>query len=181
MKIFTFFIPLLLLVSCAIPQSGNQSSLSPGAFLRHGDIVLDLKANKAIYQHGEPITISLKSSRRATVRIFNEDATGARTQVWPNTYSGKSDVIESESLLVIPTKGSGFALKAGAPYGINTIIAVASSAPFRAAISSNNFFVNHSTSTDFARKGISWSPIAVTGNATAQTGEARFLYEVKQP
>lgn len=169
----------VLLFSCTSTPHALQTS-APGTFMRHGEIVLDLKTDKPSYREGDPVVITLSTSRRASVRIFNEDAEGLRTQLWPNVHSSSSGIVEAGKPLVIPAKGSAFLLKAATPYGINTLVAVASSAPFRPSLSPDDFFVDKVGTGSFGIKGMAWTPASTTGDSKSLTGEARFLYEVKQ-
>lgn len=171
---------MLLLASCANTPPALQSS-TPGTFLRHGSILLDLKTDRSSYRDGDAVHITLTSSQRASVRLFNEDADGKRVQLWPNDHSGASGIVEAGKPLTIPAKGSAFRLQASAPYGINTLVAVASAAPFRPSVMADDFFVDKAGMKSFARKGIAWSPAAVSTRPDSATGEARLLYEVKQP
>lgn len=83
--------------------------------------------------------------------------------------------------MIIPAKGSAFQLKASSPYGTNTLVAVASAAPFLTTVSADDFFVDKGGMKSFARKGIAWSPAAVSTAPQSATGEARLLYEVQKP
>lgn len=170
----------LLISSCATYPGTSLTATSSGSFLRRGDIVLDLRTDKTSYTDGDPVTITLSASCRASVKLFNEDSTGHRSQIWPNEHGGSNGIVEGGKPITIPAKGSAFILRAGPPYGVNTLIAIAASKPFRlSTTTSNSFFTDAPSFKEFGIRGMTWSASAATGDTNARTGEARLLYEVR--
>jgi hypothetical protein len=189
MRPFYLFIALVV-SSCAHRDGTVLESRTPGTQQRSGEIVLDLRTDKARYRAGEPIHVTLTSNQRAHLEIYNLDAQGKRTVIWPRAGTKPISVGARESL-TLPPPGADWKITAGEPLGVNTLVATAKAIPKPTrprptSSGSQNpqpeFFQMHTG----GWKGMSVEPTAPAVGSTPSTpskratGEARWLYEVKR-
>lgn len=186
-----FLLLLGLVVSACAHRDGTLlESRTPGTQQRSGDIVLDLRTDKARYRRGDHIQVTLTTNQRADLEIYNLDEQGKRTVIWPREGTKSVSIGEGESL-ILPPQGADWKITAGEPLGVNTLVATAISIPKptrpRPTTSSGpnpqpEFFQMHSG----GWKGMSVEPTAPAVGSTTSTpskrvtGEVRWLYEVKR-
>jgi len=186
-----FYLFIAFVVSACAHRDGTLlESRTPGTQQRSGEIVLDLRTDKARYRSGDAIQVTLTTNQRANLEIYNLDEQGKRTVIWPRTGTKPVSIGEGESL-TLPPQGADWKITAGEPLGVNTLVATAISIPKptrpRPTASSGpnpqpEFFQMHTG----GWKGISVEPTAPTAGSTPSTpskratGEARWLYEVKR-
>ena len=101
----------------------RQLSVVP---LPKSDLQLDLWLNKAdpVYGAGEFVEIFVRSSKDAYVTIFNTDARGATTAVFPNRFT-QDHRVPADRIVRVPGPGADFKFQAQAPYGSNLIKVIA--------------------------------------------------------
>ena len=98
--------------------------------LPSSDLRLDLWMNKAggMYGEGESVEIYARASEAAYVTIFNVNARGETTVVFPNRFRAQN-FVQAGSVLQVPGPGADFKLRVSAPYGVNLIKALATREP----------------------------------------------------
>ena len=98
--------------------------------LPSSDLKLDLWINKAngVYADGESVQIYMRPSEAAYVTIFNTDARGETTVVFPNRFRAQN-FVQAGNILQVPGPGADFKLRVSAPYGANLIKALATKKP----------------------------------------------------
>jgi len=184
MKIVLVFVMVMLAAGC---QSGPDTRLhatEPGTQQRSGAIQVDLRTDEAVYRRGEPIQISVSASQRSRLEIWSEDATGRRTPVWPRAGQGAA-VISAGHTLRLPATGADWRLLAAEPVGVNTLVAIAKSAPSMVSVPFEQTppYFEMGTGGWKGERGLAVTsadkPPAVSSAARRPQGEARWLYEVK--
>lgn len=98
--------------------------------LPSSDLKLDLWINKAggVYGEGETVEIYARPSEAAYVTVFNTNARGETTVVFPNRFR-EQNFVRAGSVLQVPGLGAQWSLRVSAPYGANLIKAVATKQP----------------------------------------------------
>jgi hypothetical protein len=81
------------------------------------------------YLDGEVLTLSVFASKDCWLKVYQIDGAGQVKLIFPNPYSQKNQ-IRANTLVRVPDGTSGFSFVMGAPYGVETIRAVASTVPF---------------------------------------------------
>lgn len=100
----------------------GQTTLSEGGRLT-------LSTDKAHYVKGELLTVKLKSTEGAFVRLYHFSADKKLTQIFPN--AGHPDnFIQGGREVQLPDSGDSFRFRMGAPFGTEIILAVASPVQF---------------------------------------------------
>ena len=95
-----------------------------------GQVSLDILPGETIAV-GQTITLRVKSGAAGKLMIFNIDAEGRTTQLFPNRRSAPTPSafvaateVRPGSIVAVPGPADGFVLRARAPLGENAIIAV---------------------------------------------------------
>ncbi|MFC3860834.1 DUF4384 domain-containing protein [Deinococcus antarcticus] len=78
------------------------------------------------YAPGEKIQLYVRADRDAYVYLFNVDPQGQVDMILPNGYTGGSNFVKANTTKVFPQPGAGFTFDIAAPYGLNKVLAVAS-------------------------------------------------------
>lgn len=81
------------------------------------------------YAPGDRIQLYVSTSQDAYVYLFNVDPRGQVDLILPNGYSGGDNFVRAGSTKVFPQPGAGFTFDIAAPYGVNKVLALASTAP----------------------------------------------------
>ena len=81
-----------------------------------------------VYGQGEPVGIYVRPSEAAHVTVFNTNASGATTVVFPNQYQTQNRVAANK-VLQLPGPGMQYQLQVGPPYGANLIKVLATKRP----------------------------------------------------
>lgn len=81
------------------------------------------------YVPGDRIRLFVNTDRDAYVYLFNVDPQGRVDMVLPNTYSGGSNFVSANTTRVFPQNGAPFTFDIAAPYGMNKVLALASTTP----------------------------------------------------
>lgn len=109
-------------------QAGTPAPATPPGLV--GQVSIDILPGERI-PVGETITLRVQSGATGTLMIFNIDATGRTTQLFPNRRSAPTAAafranaqMQPGSLVAIPGPVDGFVLRARPPAGENSIIAV---------------------------------------------------------
>ena len=121
----------LALVGVAAVQAADEK-LTPeqrmitAAPLPSSDLKLDLWIDKTngVYGAGESVQIYARASADAYVTIFNVNARGETTVVFPNSFH-KQNFVQAGQLLQVPGPREDYQLTVNAPYGVNLIKALA--------------------------------------------------------
>lgn len=171
-------LPLLLLAACSHRDGSQLATATPGSQLRSGVIALDLRTDKPSYRLGDPMQIRLTSDRPATIQVYNLDANGRRTPLWPRAGT-KARVLRPGQTLVLPPAGADWRITASEPLGVNTLVAAAEAAasPAQPAASTParpEFFQMHTG----GWKGLQIEPESATVPNGSAEGEVRWLYRV---
>ncbi|SFL16115.1 trypsin-like serine protease [Falsiroseomonas stagni] len=108
-------------------QAGTPSSGTPPGLI--GLVSLDILPGERI-PVGDAITLRVQSGATGTLMIFNIDATGRTTQLFPNRRSAPTPTafranaqVQPGSIVAVPGPADGFVLRARLPVGDNSIIA----------------------------------------------------------
>lgn len=95
-----------------------------------GQLSLDILPGERV-PIGEAITLRIQSGATGTLMVFNIDAEGRTTQLFPNRRSAPTPSafqagaqVRPGSLLALPGPADGFVLRARAPVGENILLAV---------------------------------------------------------
>lgn len=81
------------------------------------------------YAPGEQIHLYVRADRDAYVYLFNVDPQGQVDMILPNGYAGGSNFVKANVTKVFPQPGAAFTFDIAAPYGLNKVLALASTAP----------------------------------------------------
>ncbi len=115
-------------LSGQILNQGQPTPQTPPGLV--GQVSLDILPGERIAV-GQTITLRVKSGAEGKLMIFNIDAQGRLTQLFPNRRSAPtpgaflaSTEVRPGSILAIPGPADGFVLRARAPLGENAIIAI---------------------------------------------------------
>jgi hypothetical protein len=83
------------------------------------------------YAVGEPISVGVRVSEDAYVYLFNVRSDGAVNQILPNNYdtAGQNNFVRGGETKYFPPPGADYQFQAGAPEGLDKVIAVASQEP----------------------------------------------------
>jgi hypothetical protein len=81
----------------------------------------------ATYQPGEDVVLYFRTSHDAQVLVFNVDAQGRSTQLFPNGRA-TDNRLRGNQLYQLPAPGAGYALKVSPPFGANVIKVIATTA-----------------------------------------------------
>lgn len=84
---------------------------------------VDRKSGK--YQMGDTVEVYVRTSKDAYVTVFNVDAKGKTTMIFPNEFA-KDNMVKADTVTTIPAKDAKFQLKVGGPEGTNLIKVLAS-------------------------------------------------------
>ncbi|MBI2986045.1 MAG: DUF4384 domain-containing protein [Deltaproteobacteria bacterium] len=84
----------------------------------------------AIYTEGEEMYVMVRVSQDAYVRLYYTDANKQTYQIFPNSYRPESRV-QGGSVLTIPSPEDRFAFRVKAPFGVESLTALASRKPFK--------------------------------------------------
>jgi len=110
--------------SGAAKAGGNEGRV---ALLDGGK--LTLTADKAHYQKGDLMTVSVKSTEGIYLRLYHLSADKKLTQIFPN--AGRVDnFIQGGKSVTLPGPGDAFRFRMGEPFGTEIILAVASPVQF---------------------------------------------------
>ena len=85
----------------------------------------------AAYFDGEELSLSVFASKDCWLKVYQIDGQGVVKLIFPNQFAANNQ-IPANKVVWIPSHGSPFAFKMGAPYGVETIRAVVSTSPFQA-------------------------------------------------
>jgi hypothetical protein len=99
-----------------------------------GALTLSLLADRGTngtYFDGEEMVLTVLASKDCWLKVYQIDGKGDVKLIFPNPYSGDGR-LPAGVLVQIPGAGAAFAFKLSAPYGVETIRAVASTVPFQA-------------------------------------------------
>ena len=83
----------------------------------------------AVYSEGEELLVNVRVTQDAYVRLFYTDASNQTYQIFPNRYRADGR-IRAGSVITIPGPEDGFAFQVKAPFGIESLTAIASRKPF---------------------------------------------------
>lgn len=81
------------------------------------------------YLPGERIRLYTSVNQDAYVYLFNVDPQGQVDLILPNRYAGGANFLKANTTKVFPDAQDGFTFDIAAPYGLNKVLAVASSTP----------------------------------------------------
>lgn len=81
------------------------------------------------YYPGENIRLSVSTTRDAYVYLFNVDPQGRVDMVLPNQYNGGDNYVRANTIKTFPQAGALFTFTIDAPYGMNKVLALASTMP----------------------------------------------------
>lgn len=109
--------------------SAEQRTLSTVA-LPSSDLVVEVWIDRpsGVYGQGEPLGIYVRPSEAAHVTVFNTNASGATTVVFPNQYQTQNRVA-AKQVLQLPGPGMQYQLQVGPPFGANLIKVLATKQP----------------------------------------------------
>jgi hypothetical protein len=127
------------------------------------------------YYDGEDLTIMLLSNRSCYVKVYHIDVHGKQQMIFPNQQDN-NNYMPANTELKIP-KDSRFVL--GAPYGQETIIAVASVAQFENPDTETLGAVQATAET--VRAIISRGLSVRDGRANSATAHTRFTFSILEP
>ncbi|HEX2865374.1 MAG TPA: DUF4384 domain-containing protein [Deinococcales bacterium] len=82
--------------------------------------------DRTSYRIGQPIRISVSVTRDAYVYLFNINADGTMTTIFPNAY-GSDNFMYAGQTRTFPQSGDGFTFTVSGPVGTDRVLAVASS------------------------------------------------------
>ena len=108
--------------------AGTPAPATPPGLI--GQVSLDILPGERI-PVGETITLRVQSGATGTLMIFNVDANGRATQLFPNSRSAPNPTafhartqMSPGTIVAVPGPADGFVLRAQPPVGENSIIAV---------------------------------------------------------
>ncbi|MBB6099098.1 hypothetical protein HNR42_002534 [Deinobacterium chartae] len=81
------------------------------------------------YYPGERIRLYVSTTRDAYVYLFNVDPNGQVDLILPNRYSGGDNFVRGGTTKVFPPSNAGFTFDIATPYGVNKVLALASTTP----------------------------------------------------
>lgn len=81
------------------------------------------------YAPGERIRLYTSVNQDAYVYLFNVDPAGKVDLILPNRYAGGKNYLRANTVKVFPDANDGFTFDIAAPYGMNKVLALASSTP----------------------------------------------------
>lgn len=81
------------------------------------------------YAPGERIRLYTSVDQDAYVYLFNVDPAGKVDMILPNQYAGGQNYIAAGTTKVFPAANDGFTFDIAAPYGMNKVLALASTTP----------------------------------------------------
>ncbi len=109
-------------------NAGQPAPATPPGLV--GQVSLDTLPGEQVAV-GETITLRIRSGATGTLMVFNIDASGRTTQLFPNRRSAPTPSafraatqVRPGSTVVLPGPADGFVLRARPPAGTNSIIAV---------------------------------------------------------
>ena len=142
-----------------------------------GDIALTLATDKTIYKEGELMTVTITPDLDCYLRLYYLSADHAVHQIFPNKYLADTAVKKGQTV-TLPGAGASFEFRMGAPFGNETLLAVASSIPFtdKTAQATQDQLFQEFKDTNLealAHRGIS------VDEKKALTGRALHLYRVQ--
>ncbi|MGI8748407.1 MAG: DUF4384 domain-containing protein, partial [Deinococcus sp.] len=83
--------------------------------------------NTPNYSPGERIRIYTSVGQDAYVYLFNVDPNGQVDLILPNRYAGGANFVKANTVKVFPSSQDAFVFTIAAPYGVNKVLALASS------------------------------------------------------
>ena len=109
--------------------SAQQRTLSAVA-MPSSDLAVEVWIDRpsGVYGQGEPVGIYVRPSEAAHVTVFNTNASGATTVVFPNQYQTQNRVAANQ-VLQVPGPGMQYQLLVGPPFGANLIKVLATKRP----------------------------------------------------
>ena len=81
------------------------------------------------YQVGDHIRIYTSVTDDAYVYLFNVNPDGSIDQILPNRYASGANFVKANTTKVFPGSGDGFTFDIAGPYGVNKVLAMASTTP----------------------------------------------------
>jgi hypothetical protein len=85
----------------------------------------------AIYSDGDEVLVMVRVSEDAYLRLYYTDANNQTYQVFPNLYRSEGR-IRAGTVVTLPAQGDRFVFRVKAPFGVESITALASRKPFGA-------------------------------------------------
>lgn len=83
----------------------------------------------AIYAEGEEILVMVRTNEDAHVRLYYTDANNLTYQIFPNQYR-RDARIQGGTVVTLPGQEDRFAFRVKAPFGVESVTALASRKPF---------------------------------------------------
>ena len=107
------------------PRNGDSVNW---AIIEQAPLTVSGWTDKALYKTGEQVKIFLQGNKDFYARVVYQDAVGNLLQLLPNQH--RSDThFPAAKILTLPDSIDGFKLEVGPPFGEETIIVYASTAP----------------------------------------------------
>lgn len=123
------------------------------------------------YFDAEEMVLTVLATKDCWLKLYQIDGKGDVKLIYPNQYSGEGR-IPAGVLVQIPRQGAPFAFKLGAPFGVETIRAVASTVAFQAKETA--FESLGPNAPQVLSRGMSVSPKA----QNAESAQAQIQYTV---
>jgi hypothetical protein len=82
----------------------------------------------AVYVEGDELLVFVRANREAYVQLYYTDATNQTYQIFPNRYHAEGK-ISGNVVVRIPEPQDGFIFRIKAPFGVESIMALASTKP----------------------------------------------------
>lgn len=129
-----FFIATLLSGAAAQPQIGPSAIVVNPVPSFTAEVSVDRDASGAgtpVYNVGDPITVSVRSSEAGYVYLFNVRAGGEVTQLLPNRLdaAGEDNAVAAGETKTFPPPGARYAFTVSGPDGLDRVTAVVSKTP----------------------------------------------------
>jgi hypothetical protein len=94
-----------------------------------GDIQIQLSTDKTTYTEGDLMSVTLTPDHDCHIRLYYLSAEHQALQIFPNQYQTEDRVLRGQSI-TLPGPQGQFQFRMSPPYGIEVLMAVASSTPF---------------------------------------------------
>lgn len=116
----------------AAPQIGSQSIIvNPFPTDLSVSVWVDRDSGgyRPTYYIGDRITLHTSVNEDAYVYLFDIDAVGVITQIYPNRYTGGHMYMRAGNTYAFPSGQDQFTFDVGGPRGLNRVLAIASRQP----------------------------------------------------
>ena len=148
-----------------------------------GPLSVRVWSEKKSFAAGDQLEIYLRGNKDFYARIFLQDVAGNTIQLLPNRYR-KENSFKGATTYVVPSAADAFTLTISEPFGKETVVVFASTAPMpevSGQTTRSGLLVASDSRRDIAlrMRGVSLSPAQPTRNASAEQASAGEFVEAE--